>query len=150
VLATVMLFAVVSGPATPSAAVEENHDATVHHAFDDVSKWVDVFDDPGRDAWQRPDAVLREIGVKPGMTVADLGAGTGYFSVHLAKAVGEEGRVLAIDVEPKLVDYVRQRAAKANLARSSRSWRRPTIPSSRSTVSIACSSSTRGITSTIA
>ena len=115
-LATVMLFAVVSGPATPSAAVEENHDATVHHAFDDVSKWVDVFDDPGRDAWQRPDAVLREIGVKPGMTVADLGAGTGYFSVHLAKAVGEKGRVLAIDVEPKLVDYVRQRAAKANLA----------------------------------
>ena len=47
---------------------------------------------------------------------ADLGAGTGYFSVHLAKAVGDEGRVLAIDVEPKLVDYMKERAAKAQLA----------------------------------
>ena len=91
------------------------HDATVHHPFDDVAKWVGVFDDPGRDAWQKPDAVLRALDVKPGMSVADLGAGTGYFSVHLANAVGKKGRVLAIDVEPKLVDYMRERAAKANL-----------------------------------
>jgi len=103
-------------PAAPAAPAEESHDATIHHSFDDVAKWVGVFDDPGRDAWQKPDAVLHAIGVKPGMTVADLGAGTGYFSVHLAKAVGEKGRVLAIDVEPKLVDYMKERAAKASLA----------------------------------
>ncbi len=70
----------------------------------------------GRDAWQKPDAVIEAIGIKPGMTVADLGAGTGYFSVRLAKAVGGKGRVLAIDVEPKLVDYMKVRAAKAQLA----------------------------------
>jgi len=105
-LATIVLCAALS---------DDGHDATVHHSFDDVSKWVDVFDDPGRDAWQKPDAVLKEIGVKPGMTVADLGAGTGYFSVHLAKAVGDKGRVYAIDVEPKLVEHIKHRAQKAQL-----------------------------------
>jgi len=93
-----------------------SHDATIHHSFDDVEKWVKVFDDPGRDAWQKPDAVIAALDVKEGMTVADLGAGTGYFSVRLAKAVGKTGRVLAIDVEPKLVDYMKERAAKAELS----------------------------------
>jgi ubiquinone/menaquinone biosynthesis C-methylase UbiE len=49
------------------------------------------------------------------MTVADLGAGTGYFSVRLAKAVGSHGCVLAIDIEPKLVDHIRARAAQEKL-----------------------------------
>jgi ubiquinone/menaquinone biosynthesis C-methylase UbiE len=115
-LAAAMLLAVFATPAPPDVPAEESHDATIHHSFDDVAKWVGVFDDPGRDAWQKPEAVLHAIGVKPGMTVADLGAGTGYFSVHLAKAVGSQGRVLAIDVEPKLVDYMKERAAKAHLA----------------------------------
>jgi ubiquinone/menaquinone biosynthesis C-methylase UbiE len=99
-----------------AAPAEGRHDATIHHSFEDVAKWVEVFDDPGRDAWQKPDEVLHVLGVSPGMTVADLGAGTGYFSVRLAKAVGDKGRVLAIDVEPKLVNYMKERAAKANLA----------------------------------
>ena len=111
--AIALLLAALAAPAPP---VQESHDATIHHSFDDVAKWVQAFDDPGRDAWQKPDAVIRFMGVAPGMTVADLGAGTGYFSVHLAKAVGDKGRVLAIDVEPKLVDYMKERAAKANLA----------------------------------
>ena len=98
-------------PAPPSGA----HDATVHHGFDDVARWVDVFDDPARDAWQKPDSVLRKLGVAPGMIVADLGAGTGYFSVRIARAVGSNGRVLAIDVEAKLVDYIKARAERENL-----------------------------------
>jgi ubiquinone/menaquinone biosynthesis C-methylase UbiE len=106
----------LAAPAATPAPAGESHDATIHHSFDDVAKWVGVFDDPGRDAWQKPDAVLQALGVAPGMTVADLGAGTGYFSVHLAKAVGDTGKVLAIDVEPKLVDYMKDRAAKAHLA----------------------------------
>jgi ubiquinone/menaquinone biosynthesis C-methylase UbiE len=108
-LVTALLLAAFAAPDEP------NHDATVHHPFDDVAKWVGVFDDPGRDAWQKPDAVLDAIGVKPGMTVADLGAGTGYFSMHLAKAVGEKGRVIAIEIEPNLVKYMKERAEKANL-----------------------------------
>jgi ubiquinone/menaquinone biosynthesis C-methylase UbiE len=109
----VFIAIVLAGLAAP---VEERHDATIHHSFDDVAKWVKVFDDPGRDVWQKPDEVIHALGVLPGMTVADLGAGTGYFSVHLAKAVGDKGRVLAIDVEPNLVSYMKERATKANLA----------------------------------
>jgi ubiquinone/menaquinone biosynthesis C-methylase UbiE len=101
-------------PAAPPVAAT-GHDATIHHGFDDVPAWVQVFDDPGRDAWQKPDTVIRELGVAPGMTVADLGAGTGYFSVRLAKAVGPHGRVLAIDIEPKLVDHIKARAAQEAL-----------------------------------
>ena len=114
-LVAALLLAALAAPAEPSAPVDHGHDATIKHSFDDVPKWVQVFDDPGRDAWQKPDAVIRALGVAAGMTVADLGAGTGYFSVPLAKVVGAEGRVLAIDVEPKLVDYMKERAAKASL-----------------------------------
>jgi len=94
---------------------DSGHDATVHHGFGDVDHWVQVFDDPSRDAWQKPDEILDALHVRAGMTVADLGAGTGYFSVRVAKVVGAEGRVLAIDVEPKLVAYLTERAAKESL-----------------------------------
>jgi ubiquinone/menaquinone biosynthesis C-methylase UbiE len=114
-LACSLFVAALAAPAASPAPASPDHDATIHHSFDDVPKWVAVFDDPERDAWQKPEAVLRELGVGPGMTVADLGAGTGYFSVHVAKAVGEKGMVLAIDVEPKLVAYMKERAAKARL-----------------------------------
>jgi ubiquinone/menaquinone biosynthesis C-methylase UbiE len=98
-----------------AAAAAGPHDATVHHGFGDVQHWVEVFDDPGRDAWQKPDEILDSLHVRTGLTVADLGAGTGYFSVRLAQRVGADGRVLAIDVEPKLVDYIKERAAHASL-----------------------------------
>jgi len=50
------------------------------------------------------------------MTVADIGAGTGYFEPHLGRAVGPAGRVLALDVEPNMVDHLRERCAEAGLA----------------------------------
>jgi predicted methyltransferase len=92
------------------------HDATVHHAFDDVAHWVKVFDDPARDAWQKPAEVVRALGIGPGMCVADLGAGTGYFTRYLAEAAGDTGTVLAIEVEPNLVAHLRARAERERLA----------------------------------
>jgi ubiquinone/menaquinone biosynthesis C-methylase UbiE len=109
------MFALAALLAALAAPGDEAHDATVRHSFDDVEHWVRVFDDPTRDAWQKPDAVLAALGVAAEMTVADLGAGTGYFSVRLAKVVGPKGQVLAIDVEPKLVAHLKERAAKADL-----------------------------------
>jgi hypothetical protein len=50
-LVTALLCAALAAPA------DEGHDATIHHSFDDVAKWVDVFDDPARDAWQKPDVL---------------------------------------------------------------------------------------------
>ncbi len=94
------------------------HDATPgsKHSFADVGHWVSVFDDPARDAWQKPDDVVRALALRPGMRVADLGAGTGYFSRRLSAAVGETGTVFAVDVEPALVAHLRERAEKEGTA----------------------------------
>ena len=53
--------------------------------FDNPDELAKAFDDPARDAWQIPDRVIAELGLKPGAVVADIGAGTGYFSVRLAQ-----------------------------------------------------------------
>jgi len=84
------------------------HDGSPHR-FRDAERWSKVFDDPKRDAWQKPDAVIRELRLAPDDVVADLGAGTGYFSVRLARAV-PKGRVLAIDNEQSMLDFTRKRA----------------------------------------
>ena len=92
------------------------HDATSHHDFADVPHWQAVFDDPARDAWQKPDEVVRALALRPGMTVADVGAGTGYFSRRLSAAVGPTGTVLAADTEPNLLVHLRERAEKEGTA----------------------------------
>lgn len=87
-----------------------------HHDFSDVERFAAIFDDPERDAWQRPAEVSALLQIEPGMTVADLGAGTGYFLPHLASAVGPSGHVLALDVEPNMVEHMRERARQAELS----------------------------------
>lgn len=87
-----------------------------HHDFSDVERWVAVFDAPERDGWQKPEQVVELMELAPGMHVADLGAGTGYFLPHLAAAVGPDGRVFGLDIEEKLVAHMNQRAEKAGLA----------------------------------
>ena len=93
-----------------------SHDATSRHSFEDVEHWKSVFDDPERDRWQKPDAIVKALGLKRGMTVADLGAGTGYMSKRLSVAVGSEGTVFAIEPEAKLLAYLRERAEREETA----------------------------------
>lgn len=95
-----------------AGAAERSTDATSRHSFEDVERWKAVFDDPARDAWQKPEATVAALGLRPGSTVADLGAGTGYFSRWLSAAVGPGGTVLAVDTEPNLVAYLRERAER--------------------------------------
>ena len=97
-------------PAAPVADALPPDDATAHHSFDDVAKWTKVFDDPARDEWQKPRELVAALSLHPGMRVADLGAGTGYFSRYLAAAVGSDGTVYAVDTEPNLVAHLRARA----------------------------------------
>ncbi len=89
---------------------DEHYQATSDRKFDNVEYWKKVFDDPEREKWQRPVELVAALSLVPGMTVADVGAGTGYFSRHLSEAVGASGSVLAVDVEPNLVSYLRGRA----------------------------------------
>jgi ubiquinone/menaquinone biosynthesis C-methylase UbiE len=100
------------GGALACRAPAASHEATVHHDFADVAHWAAVFDDPARDAWQKPEALVAALGVRPGMVVADLGAGTGYFERRLSAAVGPEGTVFAVDVEPGMVAHLRARAER--------------------------------------
>ena len=92
-----------------------SHDATSRHSFSDVDHWVSVFDDPARDAWQKPHELVAALHLRPGMTVADLGAGTGYFSRHLSSAVGQRGTVFAVELEPSLLVHLRDRAEKEKI-----------------------------------
>ncbi len=99
----------------PGAAGHHGHGAH-QHDFSDVKRFAPMFDDPARDEWQRPDEVARLLEITPGMTVVDLGAGTGYFLPYLARAVGPDGHVLALDTEPAMVHHMEQRITEAGMS----------------------------------
>jgi len=65
-----------------------------------------------RDSWQKPDEVLALLEIPPGAAVADVGAGGGYFTFKLANAVGDGGRVYAVDVDDDMIAYLKERAAE--------------------------------------
>ncbi|HYD49555.1 MAG TPA: class I SAM-dependent methyltransferase [Terriglobales bacterium] len=114
ILTTVLWLSTAPLPAETIHA--EHDDATAKHSFEDVERWSKVFDNPERDIWQKPAEVMQSLALKAGMRVADLGAGTGYFTRHLARAVGASGSVLAVEVEPNLVRHLRQRAEQEGAA----------------------------------
>jgi predicted methyltransferase len=95
-----------------SSAAQTPH--THQHTFKDAEKWSHVFDDPERDAWQKPHEVIRALGLKPEARVADLGAGTGYFAARLANML-PAGRIYAVDVEPDMVRFLGERAKREKL-----------------------------------
>jgi predicted methyltransferase len=88
------------------------HPAPFVHHFTDPAQWSKKFDDPARDAWQRPAEVVSLLRIAPGTTVADVGAGTGYFEPYLSRAVGPAGVVFAVDVEPEMVRWLEDRSAR--------------------------------------
>jgi len=65
----------------------------------------------GRDRWQKPDQVIQVLSIQPGDSVADLGAGGGYFTFRLADAVGPTGKVYAVDVDRDMLDYIAKQSA---------------------------------------
>lgn len=79
----------------------------------DYSTWVERFESPGREVYDHRDAVVTASGVKPGMAVADVGAGTGLFTELFARAVGSKGKVYAVDVSPEFIRNIELRMKKA-------------------------------------
>ncbi len=90
----------------------EHKDMEHGHSFADVDKWSAIFDAPERDAWQKPAELVAALEIAAGSTVADIGAGTGYFEPHLATAVGTGGTVIATDSEPNMVEHMKTRFGK--------------------------------------
>ena len=78
----------------------------------DLTAYVARQLDPARMTWQKPDAVLRAMGLRRGQTVAEIGAGPGFWTLRLARAVGPSGRVYAVDPEPAGLEVLRQRLQK--------------------------------------
>jgi len=93
----------------------QEHAPTAHHGFGDMAHWAGVFESADRAKWQRPDEVVRALDLKPGQTVIDIGAGTGYFTRRFAKAVAPSGEALGLDIEPAMIDYMKADAKKQGL-----------------------------------
>ena len=89
-----------------------------HHKpkrFKDAAQWAKQFEAAERDRWQKPDAVIAALALRPEHRVADIGSATGYFTVRLARAV-PRGKVWGVDIEPDMVRYLNARAAREKLA----------------------------------
>lgn len=89
------------------------HDVEGHRIFNPF--YLRALESPSRQSWQKPERVVRALGLSPGDAVADIGAGGGYFSERFARAVGGEGRVFATDVQDEMVRALEERFSGARL-----------------------------------
>src|SRR3989304_4586407 len=82
-------------PVTGWTGEEKHHKSHSQQRFNEGQKWLGIFDGPARAEWQKPEEVVKKMELKPGGTVADIGAGTGYFTRLFAIAVGLKGKAMA-------------------------------------------------------
>jgi len=111
ILAALILFILSAGFALPAQENEHSH-AGLQQYEERLLKYSD------RWYWQMPQRVLKELGIGPGMSVADVGAGIGYFTLKLSESVGETGRVYASDIDENallFLDERRQEAGSENI-----------------------------------
>ena len=100
---------------TVSAAVAPESAANRYMHQSDFDKLAARFEDPARAEWQKPEKVIASLGPLKGKTVADIGAGTGYFSFPIAK---QAAKVIAIDIDQRFLDYIAQRKQTQNTGRN--------------------------------
>ena len=81
----------------------------MHKLHQDSKAYIAVLENPSRDAEQKPDEVIAALDLKKGETIADIGAGSGYFSFRFARKVGDSGRVYAVDINPDMILYMNRR-----------------------------------------
>jgi SAM-dependent methyltransferase len=93
-----------------SAAPSEQRKTSTPYTGD-----LSIFDSPGRDERLQINRVMDLLGIKPGKSVADIGAGSGWFTVRAARRVTGSGTVYAVDINPNAIEYIDQRAKKEHL-----------------------------------
>ena len=110
-------LALVVSLTVPAAAqaqdARERHE--MHRLHGNPAEYIKALEDPKRDAYQKPHEVLEALGLKPGETIADIGAGSGYFALRMAHHVGSDGHVYAVDVSPDMVRHLHERVRDAGL-----------------------------------
>lgn len=104
-------FATSAQEATQGGSESPQHRKTSEPYTGDLS----IFDSPGRDQRLQINRVMDILGITRGKTVADIGAGSGWFTVRAARRVGESGTVYAVDINPESIQYVDKRAQKEQL-----------------------------------
>jgi ubiquinone/menaquinone biosynthesis C-methylase UbiE len=87
----------------------QQHHKDRHGNPADLEGYIARMEEPSRAGWQKPDEVVHALGLRGGQVACDVGAGPGYFSLRLARAVGEDGHVYAVDVEPRILAVLRDR-----------------------------------------
>lgn len=102
--------------AQPAAvAVPEGINARFLDPEMNPEEWTQRFERDGREAYEARNQILAALGLEPGMRVADVGAGTGLFTVLFSDAVGDEGWVFAVDIAPKFIEHIATRAQSAGI-----------------------------------
>jgi ubiquinone/menaquinone biosynthesis C-methylase UbiE len=87
----------------------------MHKLHADSKAYIAMLDDPARDAYQKPHEVITALALRDGERIADIGAGSGYFTLRFAEHVGGRGQVLAVDVSPDMIVHLNQRVRDAGL-----------------------------------
>lgn len=111
----ISVFILIMCPLIGCITQNKNHAKPSEQQFNDINMWVEVFEDPKRDEWQKPDEVVKELNLKAGDVIADIGAGTGYFTRRFAMAAGPDGKALGLDIELSMIKYMKEDAKKLGL-----------------------------------
>ena len=105
-----VFFSLLLIPATISAQDGVERDQhQMHRLHSDPKSYIGALEDPKRDAYQKPQEVMVALDLKPGKVIADIGAGSGYFTFRLAHHVGDRGKVYAVDVSPDMIRHINRR-----------------------------------------
>jgi arsenite methyltransferase len=105
-----VFFSLLLIPATISAQDAVKRDEQqMHRLHSDPKLYLGALEDPKRDAYQKPQEVMGALGLKAGEVIADIGAGSGYFTFRLTHHVGDRGKVYAVDVSPDMIRHINRR-----------------------------------------
>lgn len=100
----------------PPPGVADSEQATEHRATSTpYTGDLSIFETPGRDQRLHISQVMDVLGIEPGKSVADIGAGSGWFTVRAAQRVGNTGKVYAVDINPDAIDYINDRTKKEHV-----------------------------------
>jgi ubiquinone/menaquinone biosynthesis C-methylase UbiE len=109
-------------------AVSQTPGEHVHRLHGDPAAYIKALEDPARDAYQKPHEVIEALALKPGEIVADIGSGSGYFTLRMAHHIGATGHVYGVDVSADMIRHLNERIRDGGVLNASTILARPDDP----------------------